>query len=96
MGFFKQYITEEGKQGIRDFKYKGGSVSITYEYIWSPFCDWIVKKFIPTSIAPNAITLTASIIVMIAHLNMMLHSPDFQTEIPQWVSLVMAVAVFQY
>ena len=77
MVFIKEYISEEGKQGIREFKYKGGSVSITYEYIWSPFCDWIVKKFIPSYVAPNTITLTASIIVMIAHLLMMYHSADF-------------------
>ncbi|EAR92829.1 CDP-alcohol phosphatidyltransferase (macronuclear) [Tetrahymena thermophila SB210] len=96
MGFFKQYISEEGKQGIKEFKYKGGSVSIVYEYFWSPLCDWIVKKFIPSNIAPNTITLTASIIVFLAHLNMMYHSPDFSQEIPSWVSFVMFIAVLQY
>lgn len=94
MGFFKEYISEKGKQGIKEFKYKGGSVSITYEYVWSPFCDWIVKKFIPSYVAPNTITLAAFIIVMIAHFTMMYYSPDFQSDIPTWAFYFMAFAAF--
>lgn len=82
MAYTKEYISEEGKKGIREFKYKGGSVSIAYEYLWSPLCDWIVKTCIPSSIAPNTITLAAFIFVIIAHGCMMFYSPDFQQDIP--------------
>lgn len=31
-----QYITEKGANTLRNFKYKGGSVALSYEYVWSP------------------------------------------------------------
>jgi hypothetical protein len=30
------YISPEGEEGIRTFKYKGGSDSILYAILWSP------------------------------------------------------------
>lgn len=55
------YITEKGYDGVRNFKYKGGSSSILYEHLWSPLCNWIVEKLIPSDLAPNTITAFASI-----------------------------------
>lgn len=77
MSLMNNYISEEGKENILLFKYKGGSVSIAYEYVWSPFCDWIVKRFVPSYIAPNTITLAAFVYVIIAHVCLMYHSHDF-------------------
>ena len=45
---YNPYILKEQEKEIREFRYKGGSDSITYQYIWSPLCDykWWVKKTI--------------------------------------------------
>ena len=32
----KKYISDKGEDAIRNFKYKGGSVSYSYKYVWSP------------------------------------------------------------
>lgn len=55
------YITEKGYDGIRNFKYKGGSVSVFYAHIWSPLCNWIVDNVMPSTLAPNLITALASL-----------------------------------
>jgi len=55
------YISEKGYEGVRNFKYKGGSSSILYGNLWSPLCNWIVDHLIPSKLAPNTITAFASI-----------------------------------
>jgi ethanolaminephosphotransferase len=57
------YITPKGEEAIRNFKYKGGDLSLSYQYLWSPLADFVVK-FTPTTIAPNTIT----IIGLMAHI----------------------------
>jgi hypothetical protein len=39
---YKEYIPKETEKDIINFKYKGGSSSITYEYFWSPFTEYLV------------------------------------------------------
>lgn len=50
------YFTPEGEEAIRNFKYKGGNLSLSYQYLWSPLAD-LILKFTPTTIAPNTITV---------------------------------------
>lgn len=57
------YITPKGEEAIRNFKYKGGDLSLSYQYIWSPLAE-LVLKFTPTTIAPNTIT----VIGLLAHI----------------------------
>jgi hypothetical protein len=37
------YITPEGDTAIRQFKYKGGDLALSYQYVWSPFAELILK-----------------------------------------------------
>ena len=45
---YKYFISKIGEESIRNFKYKGGSDSLTYAYCWSPLCNWIVDHLIPS------------------------------------------------
>lgn len=63
----KNYITPSGESSILEFKYKGGSSAISYDWIWSPFANWCLK-FVPITWAPNAITLAGFILVIIGFL----------------------------
>lgn len=56
-----RYITEEGEQAARKFNYKGGDLSLSYKYLWSPFSDRVVEV-IPRTWAPNTITLIGCLI----------------------------------
>ena len=58
------YITDKGEEAIQRFKYKGGSVGLSYEYIWSPFAEYLVKK-LPIWWSPNAITFVGFLLVIL-------------------------------
>ena len=60
----KMYITDKGEEAIQRFKYKGGSVGLSYEYIWSPFAEYLVKK-LPIWWSPNAITFVGFLLVIL-------------------------------
>ncbi|KRX00923.1 hypothetical protein PPERSA_09529 [Pseudocohnilembus persalinus] len=90
------YITEAGYKGIQQFKYKGGSSSILYEYIWSPLCNWIVDHLIPSSIAPNTITLVASLQMIATHFVILYYSPDFKTNLPTWLIVWAGISTLIY
>jgi len=63
------FITLEGEEVLRNFKYKGGSIAYSYNYIWSPFAEYLLK-FIPLSWAPNSITLAGFLINIIGCLSL--------------------------
>lgn len=60
----KLYITDEGEENLKTFKYKGGSVGLSYEYIWSPFAQ-ILVEYVPKWWAPNAITFVGFMLVIL-------------------------------
>ena len=37
------YISKEGGENLKKFIYKGGDKSLSYNYFWSPLCNWIVN-----------------------------------------------------
>ncbi len=40
---FTPYIKDEWKQNIKDYRYKGGDISIWYVWISNPFCNWLIQ-----------------------------------------------------
>ena len=81
------------KSHLKDFKYTGGTDSILYEYLWSPFAEYLLR-FFPLWVAPNVITFVALLILVIVHIIFML--PDESDYIPAWKLIMMAVAIFVY
>ena len=51
------YIEEEYKEKLINYKYKGGDDSILCYYVINPFCNFIVEYF-PKWLAPNVITVS--------------------------------------
>jgi ethanolaminephosphotransferase len=62
-----------GKADFINFKYNGGTDSITYQYLWSPFAEHLLK-FVPLWLAPNLITFSALVILAVTNIIFML--PD--------------------
>lgn len=88
-----KYISEKGAQAIRDFKYKGGSIAYSYEYLWSPLAEKIVK-LIPETIAPNLITLIGTVIHIIGNLSLILQ--DENKPVYPYSLLFFGICVFVY
>ena len=61
----KFYITDKGEDCLKKFAYKGGSCGVSYEYLWSPLAEKLVK-LVPIWWAPNAITFVGFILVIIS------------------------------
>ena len=75
-----------------NFKYAGGTDSITYKYLWSPLDEKLLTLF-PISMAPNLITFAGLSILLVSHVVFMLPDPH---GIPAWKLVMMAVAILLY
>ncbi len=64
---YKSYISTKGEEGVKKFKYKGGSDSFLYKLIWVPISEFLIKYIIPDYIAPNLITLVSIIELFLVH-----------------------------
>ena len=53
----KPYIHKDYYDNIRNYKYRSADSSISYKYIISPLCNYLVN-FFPKWIAPNVITVS--------------------------------------
>ena len=81
---------------LKDFKYQGGSASLTYEYLWSPLAEFLLK-FTPLWVAPNLITLVAFLIVLVSHFVFMFWGEDqVGKPMPPWKGVLMCVTLFLY
>lgn len=47
---FSPYIDKNEEDNVRKYQYKGGDLSILYQYCISPFCNWAVE-LLPMTIA---------------------------------------------
>ncbi|KRX02194.1 hypothetical protein PPERSA_06389 [Pseudocohnilembus persalinus] len=90
-----KYINPEEATRIRQFKYQGGSVSILYEYLWSPLCQFLVEK-LPKTIAPNTITIIAFFQHFIVHLLMVYYSPDLKQQVPGALLFIQGLSTLAY
>lgn len=89
-----RYITEEGERAIRAFKYKGGDLSYSYNHIWSPIADRILK-IIPPTWAPNTITVAGLLIHTITTIILVLQGP-FGSDAPAWSLWLYGAGVLTY
>ena len=71
---FAPYLPADAGKRLAKYKYAGEDRSLLYKYFWKPFCAWFVK-FVPFWIAPNVITVSALVGVVIGHLFLWWHMP---------------------
>ncbi|GMI49056.1 hypothetical protein TrCOL_g4051 [Triparma columacea] len=108
MGLF---IDAKATATLKGYKYSGSDLSLTYKYILSPLAQKCVDLFTPRSVAPNTITLTGFLLIIIAYIIMWFYAPDVAGSVlcktnhddcvetgsvPRWVFLANAVALLVY
>ena len=97
-------LTESGATALRQFQYRGQDLSLTYKYVLSPLAQWCVYNLTPEYIAPNVITLTGLICMIVSYLAMWRYAPlilmdDNATEddlVPRWVFFLSACTILIY
>lgn len=49
--FFAELVPEDRVEVFRNYKYAGSDNSILYEYFFSPLCDYLVRNWVPPTLA---------------------------------------------
>jgi len=80
------FINAVGAQALKDYKYSGTDLSLTYKYILSPLAQYNVDHFTPKSLAPNTITFLGLLFMILSYSTMYLYNPDL-TSYPSTLSL---------
>ncbi|KAI5288585.1 hypothetical protein KEM52_001108, partial [Ascosphaera acerosa] len=92
MGFIRQSSLPR----LREYKYAGVDHSLTSRYILKPFYQHVVIKCFPMWMAPNLITLTGLLFVLVNVATMLKYNPTFDQDCPPWVYLSWAAGLFLY
>ncbi|ESP05564.1 hypothetical protein LOTGIDRAFT_152421 [Lottia gigantea] len=91
----KVYLSKEVLRGFDQYKYSSVDTSPVSNYITHPFWNWAVK-FVPLWVAPNVLTLTGFILLLVNFAVMTYYDVDFTAataeqsvppKIPNWVWL---------
>ncbi|KAI9370728.1 CDP-alcohol phosphatidyltransferase-domain-containing protein [Aspergillus egyptiacus] len=90
------YIRQHQLPNLKDYRYAGVDLSLVSRYVLKPFYNNFVIKFFPMSMAPNAITLTGLIFVLINFATVLYYNPTLDQDCPPWVYASCAVGLFLY
>jgi ethanolaminephosphotransferase len=92
------YISSRAARELPLFQYNGEDRSLIYKYILSPLASFCVDHLTPLSLAPNTITLSGLVLMILAYCAMWCYAPtlESQKDPPRWVFLLNAIAILLY
>ncbi|KAF9888375.1 hypothetical protein FE257_008653 [Aspergillus nanangensis] len=90
------YIRQHQLSNLKAYRYSGVDLSLISRYVLKPFYNHFVIKCFPLSMAPNAITLTGFVFVVINFFTIMWYNPTLDQDCPPWVYTSCAVGLFLY
>ncbi|KAI8470281.1 MAG: CDP-Ethanolamine:DAG ethanolamine phosphotransferase [Monoraphidium minutum] len=90
------YLSRRALEGLKLYEYKPSGYTYL-DKLHAPFYEWCVERT-PMWLAPNLITLTGTIGLIIAYCVSAWYAPDFTADPdpPRWVYLVSAASVVAY
>lgn len=90
------YLRQDALSGLDLYKYSGVDHSLTSKYILKPFYNNVVLPCFPMSMAPNLITLSGFMFVVINLITLLWYNPTLSQDCPPWVYYSWAVGLFLY
>eukprot|EP00906_Rhabdomonas_costata_P038878 RCo055049 len=93
--FTTTYLPPEGTSNLLRYKYAGCDRSPIYRHILTPMNDFLIKWF-PLWIAPNTITVTGLLLVVISHFVTCYYCPLLKGNPPAWVYILNGLCLFGY
>ncbi|KAJ5251986.1 hypothetical protein N7489_002396 [Penicillium chrysogenum] len=90
------YIRQHELANLKNYKYAGVDHSPVSRFILKPFYNKCVIPCFPMGMAPNAITLSGFMFVVINFLTVMWYNPNLDTDCPPWVYASCAIGLFLY
>lgn len=91
------FIPKKACLNLRNYSYKGVTNSLSYEFIWSPLCNFL-NKFTPEYIAPNLISFMGYLCCVGAHCLVMAQTDNLSIKdsAPSWPFFLAALLVLLY
>eukprot|EP00656_Telonema_subtile_P005524 TRINITY_DN1250_c0_g5_i1.p1 TRINITY_DN1250_c0_g5~~TRINITY_DN1250_c0_g5_i1.p1 ORF type:complete len:483 (+),score=89.79 TRINITY_DN1250_c0_g5_i1:92-1540(+) len=84
------------KNALREYKYVSPNLTL-FELLWlNPFWEWCQRTMFPKWLAPNVITFSGFIGIMLSFTSMLYLSPELDGSCPQWWYLFTAFTCFFY
>lgn len=91
---FREFITPEGLQQLRQYKYKSGGYT-WLDNLMNPFWECTVN-LLPRSVAPNLITFVGWIFVILSYANILVYDYTFEKDVPAPCFFFAAFCIFVY
>jgi ethanolaminephosphotransferase len=89
------YIRNGHLNALQEYRYAGQDKSLVSKYLLNPFWTRLAARF-PATMAPNAITLTGFLFVVLNFVTLLVYTPTLRDPCPPWVYLSWAVGLFLY
>jgi ethanolaminephosphotransferase len=90
-----KYVKRQFQSRLLNYRYNGCDDSISYKYLLAPFADYLVQ-FVPRSIAPNTLTLSALLFTVVGAAACFVSRPTMDVPIPRWLALYSGFALIAY
>ncbi|CCX04944.1 hypothetical protein FPQ18DRAFT_380735 [Pyronema domesticum] len=90
------YIRQSKLRHLREYQYSGVDHSLVSRYILKPFYTNVFIHVFPMSMAPNLITLTGFLFVVVNFLTLLWYNPTLEQDCPSWVYASFGVGLFLY
>lgn len=90
------YIRQNELPALREYKYSSVDRSLVSKYILKPFYSNFVIHLFPMTMAPNMITLTGFVFVIVNFLTLLWYNPTLDQDCPSWVYFSWAIGLFLY
>jgi phosphatidylglycerophosphate synthase len=97
MGLIKHdYLSTRMLKGLAAYKYKAGGYTWLDE-LHNPAWNWIVENCFPMWLAPNLVTLTGVMCIIMSHICLAVYAPDMDgKDAPKWVHLLAGLSLVVY
>ncbi|KAG1450034.1 hypothetical protein G6F56_008466 [Rhizopus delemar] len=90
-----EFLSQDQLNALHSYKYSAIDRSLTTKYILSHYWNWCVQ-FFPMNMAPNLITLTGLIFMVINVVLAVFFAPNMETEGPSWLYFSFAIGLWLY
>ncbi|RHZ56005.1 aminoalcoholphosphotransferase [Aspergillus thermomutatus] len=90
------YIRQHQLPNLKTYRYAGVDHSLISRYVLKPFYNRYVINCFPMGMAPNAITLTGFLFVVINFITILWYNPTLDHDCPPWVYATCAIGLFLY
>jgi len=95
MGIWGKYVSEQGLDNLKYYKYSGEDKSICVKLFMGSFWNGVLY-LVPSWVAPNLITFTGFCIILVNFFTLLYFSPNLDVACPPWAYLTYGVGVFLY